>query len=192
MNSDRKLVLLMSAKLFSLIVQLLTIIFFTGCAITTSELKPALDGLPFVKESKPADENGALYVFLPLFSSYLSDEIIEIEVGDIKEPLAFGGYFYHQLPHGKYNLHVRPRSSRSSDLWNKTIEINLESGEEVYLALWTSQFISNQMDFSIVYGANPLLIPTVNQVTRDESVLWEIVPYETAKYEISKCIRSVM
>ena len=159
---------------------------FIGCAQNVSELKPAITGPVFNQVKSPPKGFGGIYIFRPLFSDYLSKDIANISLNDSNSiALPFGTYLYESLPAGKYLLSASP-GRNASDLWNKTHEVEIKTGENVYVAIWANKDVSE--NFGVMFISPTLVVPSLSYTSKSESVFIEVVNEDMAIPALSQCV----
>ncbi|MBN1006338.1 hypothetical protein [Amphritea pacifica] len=159
---------------------------FIGCAQNVSELKPAITGPVFSQIESPPKGHGGIYIFRPLFSDYLSKDIANISLNDSNAlALPFGAYLYESLPAGKYSLSVSPVRDASA-LWNKTHEVEIKTGENVYVAIWANKDVSENL--SVMLISPTLVVPSLSYTSKDQSVFIEVVNEDMAIPALSQCV----
>lgn len=171
------------------LVALARLLFLTGllvgCMESMPQLKPAISGEPFVQEVAAPSGKGGLYIFRPLFSGFLAEDITRVSVaGHFAENVPFGGYFYRTLPVGKYTVSVEPVGG-ASELWQKEYEVDIKPNQNSFVAIWASEFVSRQMGLAV---GTLSVAPVVADQSSNQSVNIETVPGELAIPEIAKCV----
>lgn len=158
-----------------------------GCTPQQAVLKPQVSGLPFTEVTRPPEGKGGLYVFRPLFSNYLSKETPAFSIGNNQTYyLPFGSYTYIALPSGRYSLSIT-QGIGTSDMWNKNHKVNIQSGENTYVAVWASRNVSQSLSMWILPTGG--VVPVTSYESSDQAVIIETVSEDIAIPALSECVQ---
>jgi len=157
-----------------------------GCVPTKPQLRPEVMGDSFVEVKAPSNGSGNVYIFRPLFSVFLSKELVTVSL-EKADPIAlpFGGFTHNNLPAGKYSLSLSPYQG-ASKLWNKEHKIEVKPGENTYVAVWATEDVSQHLQMMVLSSA--VIAPVVDHELTGQAVLIEAVSEEMALPVISECV----
>ena len=134
----------------------------------------------------PPKGSGGIYVFRPLFSQYLSNEIARVSIGEGNSTtLPFGAYTYMALPPGEYDFSLSP-AKEASPLWNKTHKVEVVLGENTFLAVWATEDITQNL--GMILFSPTVVVPVVTHDSSNQAVLIETVAEGIAISALEECI----
>lgn len=157
-----------------------------GCIPQKAALKPAISGEIFMAQEIPPKGSGGVYIFRPLFSQYLSNEIARVSVGEGNSTaLPFGAYTYRVLPPGEYDFSLSP-VKEASPLWNKTHKVEVLLGENTFIAVWATEDVTQNL--GMMFFSPTVVTPVVTHDSSNQAVLIETVAEDIAIPALTGCI----
>lgn len=157
-----------------------------GCTPNKEGLKPSIAGEHFMAQEVPPKGSGGIYVFRPLFSQYLSNEMATVTIGEGNSTdLPFGAYTYMTLPPGEYDLSLSP-AMQASSLWNKAHRVEVVSGKNTFIAVWATEDVTQNL--GMMFFSPTVVAPVVTHDSSNQAVFIETVAEDMAIPALSECI----